>query len=200
MGRKSTKYTTMAVPRLKERFVKEVVSSLKEKFQYKSVMQVPKITKIVINKGVGAAVSDKKLVDVAVEEITLIAGQRAVATISKKAISNFKLRENMPIGVKVTLRGDRMYEFLDRLTTVSLPRVRDFKGVSEKGFDGRGNYTLGVKEQIIFPQGGIEKREGSIHISNLMVVENGKPVRTGRKLNEKGKLQRYSKVSGKFIA
>jgi len=147
----------MAVPRLKERFVTEVVSSLKEKFQYKSVMQVPKITKIVINKGVGAAVSDKKLVDVAVEEITLIAGQRAVATISKKAISNFKLRENMPIGVKVTLRGDRMYEFLDRLTTVSLPRVRDFKGVSEKGFDGRGNYTLGVKEQIIFPEMSIDK-------------------------------------------
>ncbi len=157
MGRKSTKYTTMAVPRLKERFVKEVVPGLKEKFQYKSVMQVPKITKIVINKGVGAAVSDKKLVDVAVEEITLIAGQRAVATISKKAISNFKLRENMPIGVKVTLRGDRMYEFLDRLTTVSLPRVRDFKGVSEKGFDGRGNYTLGVKEQIIFPEMSIDK-------------------------------------------
>jgi len=157
VGRKSTKYTTMAVPRLKERFVTEVVSSLKEKFQYKSVMQVPKITKIVINKGVGAAVSDKKLVDVAVEEITLIAGQRAVATISKKAISNFKLRENMPIGVKVTLRGDRMYEFLDRLTTVSLPRVRDFKGVSEKGFDGRGNYTLGVKEQIIFPEMSIDK-------------------------------------------
>ena len=157
MGRKSTKYTKMAVPRLKERFVKEVVASLKEKFQYKSVMQVPKITKIVINKGVGAAVSDKKLVDVAVEEITQIAGQKAVATISKKAISNFKLRENMPIGVKVTLRGDRMYEFLDRLTTVSLPRVRDFKGVSEKGFDGRGNYTLGVKEQIIFPEISIDK-------------------------------------------
>lgn len=157
MGRKSTKYTTMAVPRLKERFVKEIVSSLKEKFQYKSVMQVPKITKIVINKGVGAAVSDKKLVDVAVEEITLIAGQRAVATISKKAISNFKLRENMPIGVKVTLRGDRMYEFLDRLTTVSLPRVRDFKGVNDKSFDGRGNYTLGVTEQIIFPEIDIDK-------------------------------------------
>jgi len=157
VGRKSTKYTKMAVPRLKERFVKEVVASLKEKFQYKSVIQVPKITKIVINKGVGAAVSDKKLVDVAVEEISQIAGQKAVATISKKAISNFKLRENMPIGVKVTLRGDRMYEFLDRLTTVSLPRVRDFKGVSEKGFDGRGNYTLGVKEQIIFPEISIDK-------------------------------------------
>jgi large subunit ribosomal protein L5 len=156
VGRKSTKIK-MAVPRLKERFVKEVVPSLKEKFQYKSVMQVPKITKIVINKGVGAAVSDKKLIDVAVDEITQIAGQKAVATISKKAISNFKLRENMPIGVKVTLRGDRMYEFLDRLTTVSLARVRDFKGVSEKGFDGRGNYTLGVKEQIIFPEISIDK-------------------------------------------
>ena len=131
----------MAVPRLKERFVKEVVPSLKEKFQYKSIMQVPKITKIVINKGVGAAVSDKKLIDIAIEEITQIAGQKAVATISKKAISNFKLREDMPIGVKVTLRGDKMYEFLDRLTTVSLARVRDFKGISEKGFDGRGNYT-----------------------------------------------------------
>ena len=147
----------MAVPRLKERFVKEVVPSLKEKFQYKSIMQVPKITKIVINKGVGAAVSDKKLIDIAIEEITQIAGQKAVATISKKAISNFKLREDMPIGVKVTLRGDRMYEFLDRLTTVSLARVRDFKGISEKGFDGRGNYTLGVKEQIIFPEISIDK-------------------------------------------
>lgn len=147
----------MAVPRLKVRYLKEVVPSLKTKFEYKSVMQVPKITKIVINKGVGAAVSDKKLVDVAVEEITQIAGQKAVATISKKAISNFKLRENMPIGVKVTLRGVRMYEFLDRLTTVSLARVRDFKGVSEKGFDGRGNYTLGVKEQIIFPEISIDK-------------------------------------------
>jgi len=157
VGRKSTKYTTMAVPRLKERFVKEVVPSLKEKFQYKSIMQVPKITKIVINKGVGAAVSDKKLIDIAIEEITQIAGQKAVATISKKAISNFKLREDMPIGVKVTLRGDKMYEFLDRLTTVSLARVRDFKGISEKGFDGRGNYTLGVKEQIIFPEISIDK-------------------------------------------
>jgi len=157
VGRKSTTYTKMAVPRLKKRFVEEVVPSLKEKFQYKSVMQVPKITKVVINKGVGAAVADKKLVDVAVEEITQIAGQKAVATISKKAISNFKLRENMPIGVKVTLRGDRMYEFLDRLTTVSLARVRDFKGISEKGFDGRGNYTLGVKEQIIFPEISIDK-------------------------------------------
>lgn len=147
----------MANPRLKEKFVSEITAKLKEKFQYSSVMQVPKITKIVINKGVGQAVADKKLVDTAIEETTTIAGQKAVATISKKAISNFKLRENMPIGVKVTLRGDRMYEFLDRFTTVALPRVRDFKGVSDKGFDGRGNYTMGIKEQIIFPEISIDK-------------------------------------------
>jgi large subunit ribosomal protein L5 len=120
-------------------------------------MQVPKLTKIVLNKGIGAAVADKKLVDQGVEELSLITGQRAVATKSKIAVSNFKLRENMPIGAKVTLRGEKMYEFLDRLTTVALPRVRDFKGISDKGFDGRGNYTLGVTEQIIFPEISIEK-------------------------------------------
>ncbi len=147
----------MATPRLKEKYKKEIVPTLKEKFQYKSVMQVPKIQKICINKGVGAAVADKKIVDVALEEITSIAGQKAVSTKSKKAISNFKLREEMPIGVRVTLRGDRMYEFMDRLMNVALPRVRDFKGVSDKGFDGRGNYTLGVKEQIIFPEISIDK-------------------------------------------
>lgn len=147
----------MAKPRVKERYLSEIAPALKEKFQYKSVMQVPKLTKIVINKGVGAAVADKKLVDHAVDEISLIAGQKAVATRAKNAISNFKLREGMPIGAKVTLRGDRMYEFLDRLMTVALPRVRDFKGVSDKGFDGRGNYTLGVTEQIIFPEISIEK-------------------------------------------
>jgi large subunit ribosomal protein L5 len=147
----------MATPRLKEKYHKEIVPTLKEKFQYKSVMQVPKMEKICINKGVGAAVADKKLVDVALEEITTISGQKAVPTKSKKAISNFKLREDMPIGVKVTLRGDRMYEFMDRLMNVALPRVRDFKGISDKGFDGRGNYTLGVKEQIIFPEISIDK-------------------------------------------
>lgn len=147
----------MAAPRLKEIYLKKVVPGLMEKFQYKSIMQVPKITKISINKGIGAAVADKKLVDVGVEELGLITGQKAVATKSKNAISNFKLRENMPIGARVTLRGDRMYEFLDRLTSVALPRVRDFKGVNEKGFDGRGNYTLGVKEQIIFPEISIDK-------------------------------------------
>ena len=147
----------MANPRKKDTYVKDVVPALKEKFQYSSVMQVPKLTKIVLNKGIGAAVADKKLVDQGVEELSLITGQRAVATKSKIAVSNFKLRENMPIGAKVTLRAEKMYEFLDRLTTVALPRVRDFKGISDKGFDGRGNYTLGVTEQIIFPEISIEK-------------------------------------------
>jgi large subunit ribosomal protein L5 len=147
----------MATPRLKEKYQKEVVKSLMERFKYQSIMQVPRLVKIVVNKGIGAAVSDKKLVDVGVEELTTITGQKAVATLSKKAISNFKLRENLPIGAKVTLRGERMYEFLDRLTSVALPRVRDFKGINDKGFDGRGNYTLGVKEQIIFPEISIDK-------------------------------------------
>lgn len=147
----------MATPRLKEKYLKEVIPALQAKFNYKSPMQVPKLVKICINKGIGQATSDKKLVDVGVEELTTITGQKAVATRSKKAISNFKLRENMPIGAKVTLRAERMYEFLDRLVTVSLPRVRDFKGVNDKGFDGRGNYTLGVKEQIIFPEISIDK-------------------------------------------
>lgn len=147
----------MATPRLKEKYLKEIVPGLKEKFQYKSIMQVPKIEKICINKGIGAAVADKKLIDVGIEEISTIAGQKAVATKSKKDISNFKLRNGQAIGVRVTLRGDRMYEFMDRLISVSLPRVRDFKGVNDKGFDGRGNYTLGVKEQIIFPEISIDK-------------------------------------------
>ena len=147
----------MATPRLKDKYLTEIVPALKQKFSYQSIMQVPKIEKICINKGMGVAVSDKKLIDVALEEITTISGQKAVSTKSKKAISNFKLRENMPIGVRVTLRGDKMYEFLDRLMNIALPRVRDFRGVSAKGFDGRGNYTLGVKEQIIFPEISIDK-------------------------------------------
>lgn len=147
----------MATSRFKEKYQAEVVPALKEKFQYKNVMQVPKITKISINKGIGAAVADKKLVDIGVDELTTIAGQKAVSTIAKKSVSNFKLREGMPIGARVTLRGQKMYEFLDRLLTIALPRVRDFRGVSEKGFDGRGNYTLGVKEQIIFPEISIDK-------------------------------------------
>lgn len=128
----------MANPRVKDKYIKEIAPELKEKFQYKTVMQVPKLVKIVINKGIGAAVADKKLVDQGVEELSLITGQRAVATKAKKSVSNFKLRDGMPIGAKVTLRGNRMYEFLDRLTTVALPRVRDFKGISDKGFDEIG--------------------------------------------------------------
>lgn len=147
----------MAKPRLKEKYEKEIVPQLKEKFQYSSVMQVPRLEKICINRGIGAAVADKKLIDVGVEELGLIAGQKAVATRSRKAISNFKLREDMPIGVRVTLRGAKMYEFLDRLANVALPRVRDFRGVSDKSFDGKGNYTLGVKEQLIFPEISIDK-------------------------------------------
>lgn len=147
----------MANPRAKDQYTTTIVPELMDKFQYRSVMQVPKLTKIVVNKGIGAAVADKKLVDQGVEELSLITGQRAVATKAKVSISNFKLREGMPIGAKVTLRGARMYEFLDRLITIALPRVRDFRGINDKGFDGRGNYTLGVAEQIIFPEIGIEK-------------------------------------------
>ncbi|MEC7752736.1 MAG: 50S ribosomal protein L5 [Bacteroidota bacterium] len=147
----------MASPRLKEKYNQEIVPALKEKFQYSSIMQVPKVTKVVVNKGIGAAVADKKLVDVGVEELTTITGQKAVPTIAKNSISNFKLREGMPIGAVVTLRGDKMYEFIDRLVNIALPRVRDFRGVKDKGFDGRGNYTLGVKEQIIFPEISIDK-------------------------------------------
>jgi large subunit ribosomal protein L5 len=147
----------MAIPRLKDKYISEIIPLLKDKFQYKSVMQVPKVLKIAINRGIGDAVSDKKLVDVGVSELTTVTGQQAVATIAKKSVSNFKLREGMPIGAKVTLRGDRMYEFLDRLLTVALPRVRDFKGVKARGFDGRGNYSLGVQEQIIFPEISIDK-------------------------------------------
>lgn len=138
--------------RLKEKYTKEIVPSLVEKFSYKSVMQTPKVEKIVINMGVGDAVSNSKNLDKAVEELQLISGQKPLITKAKKSIAGFRLREGMPIGAKVTLRGDRMYEFLDKLVTVSLPRVRDFHGVSKKAFDGRGNYTLGVKEQLIFPE------------------------------------------------
>tara|TARA_R110001592_G_scaffold246068_1_gene507696 strand:- start:3395 stop:3949 length:555 start_codon:yes stop_codon:yes gene_type:complete len=147
----------MANPRLKDTYINDITPAMVKRFEYTSVMQVPKITKIVINKGIGAAVADKKLVDVGVEELTTITGQKAVATIAKNSISNFKLREGMPIGARVTLRGEKMYEFLDRLVSIALPRVRDFKGVKDKGFDGRGNYTLGVKEQIIFPEISIDK-------------------------------------------
>jgi len=142
---------------LQKKYHDEVIPALMKKFEYKSIMEVPKLSKICLNRGVNGAVADKKLVDIAVEEMTMITGQKAVATMSKKDISNFKLRKNMPIGARVTLRGVKMYEFLDRLVASALPRVRDFKGVNEKSFDGRGNYTLGITEQIIFPEIDIDK-------------------------------------------
>ena len=144
-------------PRLREQYQAEIIPALTEKFGYKSSMKVPKLTKIVVSQGIGDAVADKKLVDTAVEDLSRIVGQKAVATISKKDVASFKLRKGMPIGAKVTLRGERMYEFLDRLVTTALPRVRDFQGVKATGFDGRGNYTLGVTEQIIFPEIDIDK-------------------------------------------
>lgn len=149
--------TTKYKPRLAEKYKKDVVPALVKKFNYTSVMQAPKLEKICLNRGVNGAVNDKKLVDITIEELSTISGQKAVSTMSKKDISNFKLRKNMPIGARVTLRGDKMFEFLDRLIAVALPRVRDFKGVNEKSFDGRGNYTMGVTEQIIFPEIDIDK-------------------------------------------
>ena len=144
-------------PRLADKYGKDVLPALMKKFGYKTVMQAPKLQKICINRGVNGAVNDKKLIDVAIGELEQITGQKAVPTLSKKDISNFKLRKGMPIGARVTLRGDKMYEFLDRLIASSLPRIRDFKGVNDKGFDGRGNYTLGITEQIIFPEIDIDK-------------------------------------------
>jgi len=148
---------TTYVPRLKSKYKDEIRTALKDKFQYKSVMQVPKLEKIAINQGVGGATTDKKMIETTITELTTITGQQAVASKSKKDISNFKLRKNMPVGVRVTLRDNTMYEFLDRLIAVALPRIRDFKGINDKGFDGRGNYTLGITEQIIFPEINIDK-------------------------------------------
>ncbi len=145
------------IPRLKKEYRERIVEALKDEFGYKNVMQVPKLEKIVVSRGVGAAVADRKLIDHAVAELTDITGQKAVATISKKDVAAFKLRKGMPIGAKVTLRGERMYEFLDRLVTTALPRVRDFQGIRATGFDGRGNYNLGITEQIIFPEIDIDK-------------------------------------------
>ena len=144
-------------PRLKEEYKSRVIDALKEEFSYTNVMQVPKLERIVVSRGVGSAVADKKLLEYAVDELTNITGQKAVSTLSKKDVAAFKLRKGMPIGAKVTLRGERMYEFLDRLVTTALPRVRDFQGIKSTGFDGRGNYTLGVTEQIIFPEIDIDK-------------------------------------------
>ena len=144
-------------PRLKDQYKAEIIPALTEKFGYKTVMRVPKLQKIVISQGLGDAVADKKVIDHAIADVSRIAGQKAVATLSKKDVSNFKLRKGMPIGTKVTLRGDKMYDFLDRLISVSLPRTRDFRGINAKGFDGRGNFNLGVKEHIIFPEIDIDK-------------------------------------------
>ncbi len=144
-------------PRLKDKYRNEVVTALTEQFNYKTPMQVPRLLKICLNQGLGDAIADKKIIESGVEEMTNIAGQKAVATKSKKDISNFKVRKGMPIGVRVTLRGDQMYEFLDRLISVAIPRIRDFQGINDKGFDGRGNYTFGVAEQIIFPEINIDK-------------------------------------------
>ena len=145
------------IPRLKQEYKEKVIPTLTDEFSYINVMQVPKLKKIVLSRGVGAAVADKKLIDYAVDELTTITGQKAISTISKKDVASFKLRKGMPIGAKVTLRGERMYEFLDRLITSALPRVRDFNGINAAGFDGRGNYSLGVTEQIIFPEIDIDK-------------------------------------------
>lgn len=149
--------TTKYSPRLAEKYRKDVVPALMKRFGYKSIMQVPELEKICLNRGVNGAVNDKKLVDIAVEELATITGQRPVATVSRKDISNFKLRKGVPIGARVTLRGVKMYEFMDRLISAALPRVRDFRGINEKAFDGRGNYTLGITEQIIFPEIDIDK-------------------------------------------
>lgn len=145
------------VPRFKEKYISNVVPALMEQFSYSTIMQVPRLEKICINQGIGDATGDKKLVDMAANDLTTIAGQKAVTTKAKTSVSNFKLREGMPIGVRVTLRGERMYEFLDRLISIALPRVRDFRGVNDKSFDGRGNYTMGITEQIIFPEIDIDK-------------------------------------------
>ncbi|MGG3737171.1 50S ribosomal protein L5 [Aeribacillus pallidus] len=167
--------------RLKEKYLKEITSALMSKFNYKSVMEVPKIEKIVVNMGVGDAVQNAKALDMAVEELSLITGQKPVVTRAKKSIAGFRLREGMPIGAKVTLRGERMYEFLDKLISVSLPRVRDFRGVSKKSFDGRGNYTLGIKEQLIFPEIDYDK-VSKVRGMDIVIVTTAKTDEEAREL------------------
>ncbi|MEK8132715.1 50S ribosomal protein L5 [Paenibacillus filicis] len=167
--------------RMKDRFLNEVTPSLIQKFNYTTVMQVPKIEKVVINMGVGEAVSNSKVLDTAVSDLQLIAGQKPVITRAKKSIAGFKLRENMPIGVKVTLRGERMYHFLDKLFNVALPRVRDFRGVSTKAFDGRGNYTLGLKEQLIFPEVEYDKVD-KVRGMDIVIVTTAKTDEESREL------------------
>ena len=173
------KYT----PRLADKYKAEVVPALMKKFNYGSVMQAPRLEKICLNRGVNGAVTDKKLVDIAVDELTTISGQKAVATMSKKDISNFKLRKAMPIGARVTLRSDRMYDFLDRLVSTALPRVRDFQGLPIKGFDGRGNYNMGLKEQIIFPEIDYDKVE-TVRGMNITICTSAETDAQGRALLE----------------
>jgi large subunit ribosomal protein L5 len=169
------------IPRLKEKYNKEIVQALQKEFSYTSVMQVPRLTKICLNQGLGTAIADKKLIDLGIEEMSAISGQHAVATKSKKDISNFKVRKGMPIGVRVTLRGNRMYEFLDRLITVAIPRVRDFRGIPDKGLDGRGNFSFGVTEQIIFPEIDIDK-VGKINGLDITFVTTAKSDNEARSL------------------
>jgi len=168
------------VARLKKEYSERIVSALTEEFAYKNVMQVPKLVKIVVSRGIGAAVADKKLIDHAVDELTMITGQKAIPTMSKKDVAAFKLRKGMPIGAKVTLRGEMMYEFLDRLVTSALPRVRDFQGIKATGFDGRGNYSLGVTEQIIFPEINIDKinRINGMDITFVTTAETDKEAKS----------------------
>lgn len=160
-------------PRLKTKYFEEIVPALTKQFEYKNKMEVPKITKISVNQGLGQAIVDKKIIDTGIEELTMITGQKAVSTKSKKDISNFKVRKGMPIGARVTLRGDKMYEFLDRLVAVAIPRIRDFRGINDKGFDGRGNYTFGVPEQIIFPEIDIDK-VNNINGMDITIVTTAK--------------------------
>lgn len=160
-------------PRLKTKYYEEIVPALTKQFEYRNRMEVPKITKISVNQGLGKAIVDKKLIDTGIEELTMITGQKAVATKSKKDISNFKVRKGMPIGARVTLRGDKMYEFLDRLVAVAIPRIRDFRGINDKGFDGKGNYSFGVPEQIIFPEIDIDK-VNNINGMDITIVTNAK--------------------------
>ncbi|MNI14423.1 50S ribosomal protein L5 [compost metagenome] len=167
--------------RMKDRYLNEITPSLMQKFNYSTVMQVPKIEKIVINMGVGEAVSNSKVLDAAVEDLQKISGQKPVVTKSKKSIAGFKLRENMPIGAKVTLRGERMYHFLDKLFNVTLPRVRDFRGISNKAFDGRGNYTLGLKEQLIFPEIEYDKVD-KVRGMDIVIVTTAKTDEESREL------------------
>jgi len=169
------------IPRLKERYQKELIKELIKEFKYKNVMEVPRLEKIVINMGLGEAINNIKILDSAIEELSVITGQKPIATKARKSISNFKLREGMPIGCKVTLRKNKMYEFFDRLVNIALPRVRDFKGVSGKSFDGRGNYTMGIREQIIFPEidyDKIDKTKGM----NIIIVTTAKNDEEGKSL------------------